>query len=117
MLVVATVFGAVIITSIKIIFASLSFKLKRSGQILQVAYNMVNFTRYPIKIYPAVVKFLLTFLLPFALIISYPVETLLFQTYSHYALSGIIIGFAAVMLALAIAIWSALAKHYESTGS
>ncbi len=117
MLVVATIFGAVIITSIKIIFASLAFKLKRSGQILQVAYNMVNFTRYPIKIYPAAIKFLLTFLLPFALIISYPVETLLFQTYSPYALSGIIVGFAAVMLTLAITFWSALAKHYESTGS
>lgn len=117
MLIVATIFGAVIISSVKIIFASLAFKLKRSGQILQVAYNFLNFTRYPIKIYPAAIKFLLTFLLPFALIISCPVETLLFQNHSPYALCGIIVGCAAVMLALSITIWSALAKHYESTGS
>lgn len=117
MLIVATVFGALIITSFKIIFASLAFKFKRSGQILQVAYNFISYTRYPVKIYPTAIKVLLTFVFPFALVISYPVESFLFQTYSPYALCGIIIGVAVALLALAIAIWSALAKRYESTGS
>ncbi len=117
MLIVATVFGAVIITSVKIIFASFAFKLKSSGKILQVAYNFINFTRYPMKIYPTLVRGLLTFLLPFALIISYPVETLLFQTYSPYALCGLIVAVSAVFLTISIAVWSVLAKRYQSTGS
>lgn len=116
-LIVATVFGAVMITAFKIIFASLAFKFKRSGQILQVAYNFISYTRYPMKIYPAIIRGLLTFVFPFALIISYPVEIFLFQSFSPYALSGIIVASSLALLALSIAVWSALAKRYESTGS
>lgn len=116
-LVVATIFGAVIITSFKIIFSSLAFKFKRSGPVLQVAYNFISYTRYPIKIYPAAIRILLTFVFPFALVISYPVEIFLFQNYSPYLISVAIVAVAVVLLAVAIAIWSALAKRYESTGS
>ncbi|MGN1066538.1 MAG: hypothetical protein ACI4QH_01880 [Candidatus Fimimonas sp.] len=45
-LVVATVFGALMITSFKIIFSSMAFKIKRSGSILQVAYNFITNTCY-----------------------------------------------------------------------
>ena len=116
-LIVATLFGALMITSFKIIFASLAFKFKRSGKLLQISYNFISYTRYPIKIYPALVKAVLVFIFPFALIISYPVEVFLFQNYSPYVLSGIIVGVSVALFALSIVIWSALAKHYESTGS
>lgn len=116
-LIIATVFGALVITSFKIIFASLAFKFKRSGPLLQVNYNFISYTRYPIKIYPAAIRAMLTFIFPFALIISYPVEIFLFQTYSPYALSAIIVGVSVALFALSIVIWSALAKRYESTGS
>ena len=117
-LIVATIFGAVIITSLKIIFASLAFKFKSSGPLLQVVYNFINYTHYPVSIYHTAVRFLLTFIFPFALIISFPVEVFLgISTLSPYLLCGIIIGAAAVVLAIAIAIWTAMAKHYESTGN
>ncbi len=116
-LIVATIFGAIMITSFKIIFASLAFRIKRSGQILQVAYNFISYTHYPIAIYPAFIKALLTFVFPFALVISYPVEVLLFQNFSPYLLSAIIVAVSMALLALAVCIWSALAKRYESTGS
>lgn len=118
MLIVATIFGAVIITSFKIIFASMAFKFKRSGQLLQVAYNFVWYTRYPIQIYPTIVRVLLTFVFPFAIAISLPVNVFLnVVSYSPYLVSGIIVGVAAILLTLAIIIWSAFAKRYESTGS
>lgn len=116
-LVVATVFGALMITSFKIIFSSMAFKIKRSGPILQVAYNFISYTHYPMKIYPTFIKALLVFVFPFALVISYPVEIFLFQNYSPYALSAIIVAVSVALLALSICIWSAFAKRYESTGS
>lgn len=116
-LVIATVFGAVMITSFKIIFASLAFKFKRSGQLLQVAYNFISYTRYPISIYPKVIKGLLTFVFPFALIISYPVEIFLFQNNSPYLIAGVIALISCVLLAISILIWRALERRYESTGS
>ena len=116
-LIVATVFGALMITSFKIIFASLAFKFKRSGQILQVAYNFISYTRYPIKIYPTLIRGLLTFLFPFALIISYPVEIFLFETYSPYLIAGVIVAASCALFALSLLIWRLLERRYESTGS
>lgn len=118
MLIVATIFGAVIITSFKIIFSSMAFKFKRSGPLLQVAYNFISYTRYPISIYPKFVKALLTFVFPFAIAISVPVNVLFgLVNYSPYAVSGVIVGVAALLLTVSIFIWSAFAKRYESTGS
>ena len=116
-LIVATVFGALMITSFKIIFASLAFKFKRSGQLLQVAYNFISYTRYPIKIYPTVIRAMLTFLFPFALIISYPVEIFLFETYSPYLIAGVIVLASCALFALSLIIWRLLERRYESTGS
>lgn len=116
-LVVATIFGALIITSFKIFFASLAFKFKRSGQLLQVAYNFISYTRYPISIYPKLIRGLLTFVFPFALIISYPVEIFLFNTYSPYLISGVIVLVACALFSLSVCIWHILEKRYESTGS
>ena len=116
-LIVATLFGALMITSFKIIFASLAFKFKRSGQLLQVAYNFISYTRYPIKIYPTAIRGLLTFVFPFALIISYPVEVFLFDTYSPYLIAGVIVLASCVLFAISLLIWHALEKRYESTGS
>ncbi len=115
---IATIFGAVIITSLKIAFASLSFKFKSSGPLLQVVYNFINYTHYPVSIYHKAVRFLLTFIFPFALIISFPVEVFLgIGNISPYALCAIIICVASAMLSISIIIWSSMAKHYESTGS
>ena len=115
-LIVATLFGALVITSFKIIFASLAFKFKRSGQLLQVAYNFIGYTRYPIKIFPKVIRGLLTFVFPFALIISYPIEILLFNTYSPYLIAGVIVAASCALFAISLLIWRALEKRYESTG-
>ena len=116
-LIIATLFGALMITSFKIIFASLAFKFKRSGQLLQVAYNFISYTRYPIKIYPTLIRGLLTFVFPFALIISYPVEIFLFETYSPYLIAGVIVLASCALFALSLLIWNMLERRYESTGS
>lgn len=118
MLVTASVFGAVVITSFKIIFSSMAFKFKRSGPLLQIAYNFISYTRYPMSIYPAFLRAMLTFVFPFAVIISLPVEVFFgVINFSPYVVSIIITGVAAILLPVAIVIWSAFLKTYESTGS
>lgn len=117
LLIVATVFGAIIISSLKIIFASFAFIFKRSGPLLQVVYNFLEYTRYPIKIYPKFIQFILTFIFPFALVVSMPIETMLFNSYSPYVLCLMIIGVSITFLSLSILIWNVNARRYESTGS
>lgn len=117
LLIVATIFGGLIITSLKIIFASLAFIFRRSGPLLQVVYNFISYTRYPLSIYPQFVKVILTFLFPFAVFISFPIETVLYNKYSPYLLILIIILVSIAILALSIVIWWLCSKKYESSGS
>lgn len=117
MMIVASIFGAMIITSLKIIFASFAFVFKSSGPLLQIIYNFTNYAKYPLKIYPQFIRAILIFLLPFGLFISLPVDTLLRGTYNPYLLSLGIIAVACLFFALAVRIWTMCIKKYESTGS
>lgn len=116
-LVVGAVFGAVIITSLKIALAALAFIFKRSGPLLQIIYNFSSYAKYPLAIYPAAIRGLLIFVVPFGLFISLPVDTLLRGTHDPWLLSLAIIGCAAVFFALAVWVWTLCERRYESTGS
>ena len=116
-LTIGAIFGAVIITSLKIIFSALAFIFKRSGPLLQIIYNFTGYAKYPIAIYPKFIRIILIFVLPFGLFVSLPVDTLLYGTYNPYLLSLCIVGFAIVFFALAAFIWTRCEKRYESTGS
>lgn len=117
MMIVAAIFGAVIITSLKVMFSSLAFVFKTSGPLLQIIYNFTSYAKYPLKIYPRFLQVILVFILPFGLFISLPVDTLLNGTYNPYLLSGLIVFGAILFFALAILIWSLCIQKYESTGS
>ncbi len=117
MIIIATIFGALLITSIKIITAALAFYMKRSGPLTQIVYNFIDYTKYPLKIYPKAVRFVLQFVFPFALVISFPVDTLLHGTYNPYLLSGMIILFTSLIFIISLIVWSKGEKHYQSSGS
>jgi ABC-2 type transport system permease protein len=78
------------------------------------------FAEYPLTIYPTGVRWLLTFVLPFALITYYPAERLLGRNETGALLP--VLSLAAVpagLLFLGIAglVWRAGVRHYQSTGS
>lgn len=114
---VGAVFGAVIITSLKIAMSALAFIFKRSGPLLQIIYNFSAYAKYPLAIYPAPLRLLLIFALPFGLFISLPVDTLLYGGRDPWLLSLAIIGYAILFFALAVWVWHACERRYESTGS
>lgn len=59
--------------SVMIAFASTSFKIIKSGNIVSTAiYGFRNFTTYPFSIYGKGIKFLLTFIIPYAFVSYYP---------------------------------------------
>ena len=115
--IVASISGALIITALKIITTSFSFTMKRSGPLVQVVYNFMDYVKYPISIFPAVIKNLLIFAIPFGIFISLPVETLIFHSYNPYLLMLWIIGIAIVFFMISILIWKMNERKYESTGS
>src|SRR5574344_959133 len=75
--ILCTVVAIFLFTGIKLIFASLAFWLKRSIGILNSVYALSDYARYPVKVFGDVVGSFLLFVIPFALVLYKPVESLL----------------------------------------
>ena len=109
--------AAVIITSFKILVASLSFKFKRSGPLLQFIYNFSGFTKYPLHIYPKAIQAILTFVIPLGLCLFYPFENLFTPVHNPWGVAGGMFLFTSVFSAICIFVWGKMVKLYESTGT
>lgn len=109
--------AAIIITSFKIMVASLAFKFKRSGPLLQFIYNFSGFTKYPLNIYPRVIQAILTFVIPLGLCLFYPFENLFKPNENAPLIALAMVGFTAVFSTVCIFVWNKLVKMYESTGT
>lgn len=117
LLFIAVIFGALIITSIKIFTTAFAFVIKRSGMITQVFYNFKDYAKYPVTIYPSFIRAIMLFIAPFGLITSMPIQAILFGTYNIPLLMVKIILMTALFLIISIATWNICIKHYESSGS
>ena len=62
-------------------------------------------------------QFFLSFVIPFGLVISVPVQIVLKGTWSAWPVIGIIILAAAVFNIIGVLLWNAGVRAYESTGS
>lgn len=113
MFIVSVIAGAVIYTSIKLLFASLSFWIKRSGPFLQVAYEMADFAKYPVEIYSKPIQFILTFVIPFAFVAYFPASYFLIQK-SALTTVGIECLIAVILSILAYSIFKIGISKYES---
>lgn len=109
--------AAMIITSFKIMVASLAFKFKRSGPLLQFIYNFSGFTKYPMRIYPKVIQAILTFIIPLGLCLFFPFENLFAPTHDPWLLAGKMLAFTVLFASICIFVWCKMVKQYESTGS
>lgn len=108
---------SVIISAFKILVASLAFKFKRSGPLLQFIYNFSGYTKYPMKIYPKIIQVILTFIIPLGLCLFFPFENLFAPTHNPIILCVSMIMFTLIFSGICIWVWNKLIKMYESTGT
>lgn len=116
LLIVAVIFGMFIFTSIKIACSAIAFWIKRSGSILQVFYMSSDFARYPITIYNSVIRYIISYAIPFAFTAYYPASYLLTGHDPLYCIGGTV-GISVIMLVISVLIWNRGIKAYESAGS
>ncbi len=109
--------AAMIISSFKILTASLAFKFKRSGPLLQFIYNFSGFTKYPLNIYPKAIRIILTFIIPLGLCLFYPFENLFKPIENAGLIAALMVVFTAAFSAFCIFVWNKMVKLYESTGT
>ena len=117
LMILGIISAAIIISSFKVLVASLAFKFQRSGPLLQFIYNFSGYTKYPMKIYPKFIQGLLTFVIPLGLCLFYPFENLLNPGENSWIIALAIIAFTTVFSAVCIFVWSRMTKLYESTGT
>lgn len=113
--VISVITGAFIYSAIKLFFASFAFWMKRSGRILQVAYEMADFAKYPTEIYSRTVRFIITWIIPFAFVAFLPASYFLNKN------SCIVIGgeclIALIFSVVAYSLFCIGIHSYESAGN
>ncbi|SHM53524.1 ABC-2 type transport system permease protein [Anaerosporobacter mobilis DSM 15930] len=108
--------GALIYTSIKLFFASLAFWIKDSIAILQLAYETADFAKYPLSIYPKGIRFILTYLIPFAFVAFFPASY--FLTGENVIMTiGAEVLIAGIVWIIAYAVFRKGLTVYESAGN
>lgn len=108
--------GVIIYLSIFVCLTSASFWFEDRIGIVPPVYNMIPFGRYPTTIYNGFVQFLLNWIIPFAFASFYP--TTLFLSRREFLGYFYLVPVVALAFGtLAILLWNAGVRNYQSTGS
>lgn len=128
------VLGLAIYFAIKLLCASVAFWTVSSGELMTVAYEINTFTKYPLDIYAhPVLRWFLTFVLPFAVVAYFPMVHFL-RGDAHAAavlgwsqaagsgyFDGLVLTFTAVIavvsLGIAYGVWRLGLRRYNATGT
>lgn len=109
-----SIIGAAIIGAVLTILSISSFWTYRSNEIIWAFYRMYTLSEYPINIYNQFIKFIISFIVPFAFVAYYPTMNYLgFNDYMIYV-SPII---AIVFWIVAVKVWNKALNCYRSTGN
>ena len=114
-LLAALVTGAAIFTSTYLLTAVTAFWIMNSHPVTFVVFKNFEFVKFPIDIYPASIRLLLTWVIPYGFVSFYPANYILGRDTGPMAWAGI--GMAAVLLFIGRRLWFVGLRRYASTGS
>lgn len=108
--------GMFIFAGIFISIATISFWSDSRTDIMPMMYNISNYGRYPVDIYHKVIRFVLTWILPFAFVGVYPASYFLQkEEWYGYAFFTPVMGM--IFFGIAIFLWNAGVKKYRGAGN
>lgn len=111
----AMIAGSVIVYSFWLILATTAFWLVRIENILVIFQSVYEAGRWPVGIYPAWLRFALTFLIPVAFAITVPAQALAGRL--AWPLLAGAAAFAAVLFVAARLFWRSGVRHYSGASS
>ncbi len=114
--ILAILAGTVIYFAIKLAFASLAFWVKSSQSILFMMYTFSEFAKYPTSIFSPFIRGVVTFALPFVFTAFVPASYFLGRDALLPAIGGTVLA-AVISCSLALLLWRAGIRRYESAGS
>lgn len=108
--------GTFLYASIFIMIASISFWSDSKTDIMPMMYNIANYGRYPVNIYNQIIRFLLTWILPFAFVGVYPSAYFLGRE-DWYIYSFLTPVMGAIFFTIAVIIWNIGVTKYRGAGN
>lgn len=108
--------GTLVYAAIFVLIASISFWSDSPTSIMPMMYNIGNYGRYPVNIYNNIIRFLLTWILPFAFVGVYPAAYFLGRTeWYTYAFLTPVIGIT--FFVFAVVMWNVGVTKYRGAGN
>lgn len=109
-------FNALLIAlSIHIIIIALSIITQEISSEIWIYRDLATMGRFPVDIYSASIQFFLTFIIPIAVMISFPAKALIGVLSGQWIIVSFIIG--AVFLFTSLKLWKFALKNYSSISS
>ena len=108
--------GALIYAGLFISIATIGFWSDSRTDIMPMLYNISNYGRYPVDIYHRVIRFVLTWILPFAFVGVYPASYFLKrEEWYGYAFLTPVMG--VLFFCISVLLWNAGVKKYRGAGN
>ncbi|MCA1036026.1 MULTISPECIES: ABC transporter permease [Bacillus] len=108
--------GVMVYAGIFVLIACISFWADARTSIMPMMYNIGNYGRYPVDIYNGAIRFVLTWILPFAFVGVYPAAYFLGKhEWLVYSFLTPVIGL--VFFCLSIIVWNQGVKKYRGAGN
>lgn len=112
----AIISGSFLLSSIVLMVACLAFRFTSVQAIIYPVNWFADSAQYPIVIYAVLIQFVLTWILPYAMIGFYPAAFLLRGgEFRLYGLLTPLMGLA--LFALALLTWHVASRRYQSSGT
>lgn len=108
--------GVLVYASIFILIACISFWADARTSIMPMMYNIGNYGRYPVDIYNPVIRFVLTWILPFAFVGVYPSAYFLGKE-EWYLFSFLTPLIGIIFFLIAVITWNEGVKRYRGAGN
>ena len=115
-LLLCALFGIFVFTGIKLIFASLAFWIKSSGIILNTVYSFSGYAKYPLKYMGKAFMSIMFYVIPFGLVLYYPIECLITGANIWWSVLWCAIA-AIIVMTIGLLVWHRGIKRYESSGN
>ncbi|MCQ6275470.1 ABC-2 family transporter protein [Bacillus sp. V3B] len=108
--------GAFIYAGLFISIATIGFWSDSRTDIMPMMYNISNYGRYPVDIYHRVIRFVLTWILPFAFVGVYPASYFL-KREEWYGYAFLTPAMGILFFGIAIFLWNTGVKKYRGAGN
>lgn len=116
-LIVMTLGSVLVYMGLYTALAAISFYTDAPTGITPLLFNIQNYGRYPVQIYNKIIRFVLTWLLPFAFVGVYPASFFLGRHHHDPAMAWLTPVMGVVCWTLGLLVWSRGVKRYRGAGS